>query len=157
MRCGGSGGHHRGLDVDVERLVQDLLGHFVQGDPPEHSHVVDQEVQAAQLICGLLNEGRHLARDTSVRRPRERAAPLAPDRLGLCKSAAAAFPVGEGDIRPLLGQRADQRAPQTPSPTGNHSRATLKSGDTHGAGKTFRLYHFGAAPPRKRAPTRRGP
>ena len=46
-----------------------------------------------------------------VRRPGEGSPPETPDRLGFLEGAAAAFPVGEGDVGALGGQRADEGAP----------------------------------------------
>jgi len=135
----GARSHHRRLDVDVERLVQYLLGHLVEGNSPEHSHVVDEEIQASQRLGGLLHEGHHLTWDTCVRRPRECSAPQAPDRLGLIEGPSAAFPVREGDVRPLDGQRTNDRTPQAPPPAGDHSLPIQQPWLTHGAEKTSGL------------------
>ena len=136
-----AGGHHRGLDVHVEGLVEGFLAHLVEGDPPEDAHVVDQEVTAAQRGRRLVHEGRDFARDPRIRRPRERPAPEAPDRLGLLEGAAAALPVGEGHVGPLAGQGADECAPQAPPPTGDHGDPTGEPRVTHGA-RNGASYHL---------------
>ena len=106
-----------------EHLVPELLGDALRiGVRRRDPGVVDEHVDAAELVVGRVDERVDLVPVADVAAVRERAPTEAPDlRRGLV--ARVLLPARDDDVRAGLRERAQDRATEAPRATGDQGDA----------------------------------